>query len=751
MTQQQKKAIGILTSGGDAPGMNAALRSATRTALNLGYKVFAIYEGYQGLISGGDMIKEYNWESVSGILELGGTNIGTARSTSFRTYEGRVEAVKNLIRNNISNLIVIGGDGSLSGANSLAVHWQEYLDTLLKNNEITQEQADNNPKLRIVGLVGSIDNDMVNTDMTIGSDSALHRIVDAVDAINDTAASHHRTFIIEVMGRNCGYLALASALATSAEFVLIPENPPTYGWENDMCNLIQNNYKLGRNHSMIIVAEGAVDQNGEQITSQYVKEVLAEKINCEARITILGHVQRGGSPSAFDRYMSTVLGYKAVKIFHENSDNISNEAKIVGLKNNRLNVFSLPEAVKQTKAIPETLKQRNFSDVMAMRGVHFKDMYEIFCIFSHALPKESTSVPQLIQNQKKNIAIINCGWAASGMNTAVRATLRLAINKGHNILGINNGFSGFLNHEISLIDTAKLEEFFASGGSFLGTNRDIIDKVDLCQLAAIINDYNINALIMIGGLSGYINVYNIYMNRERYPELKIPIICVPATINNNIPGTEFCIGADTALNTIVNAVDKIKYSSANHRRTFIVEVMGRKCGYLALMTGLATGAEYIYLPEEELKLEDFQKDITGLNKAFENDRKVALIIRNEEANDVYDTEFLRKLFERESKGLFDVRSSILGPLQQGGRPSVYDRITAIKLADKAVNLIDEAFNDDNKDIKFLGIIGGRTSCHNIDQFKNMVHSQHERPKDQWWIKIRNIVKMLSNYQGYKEK
>ncbi len=750
MTQKQKKVIGILTSGGDAQGMNAALRAAVRTALNLGYKVYAIIEGYHGLITGGDMIKEFSWDSVSGILDLGGTSIGTARSKEFRTLEGRLIATKNLIEKNISNLIVIGGDGSLSGANSLATKWHTYKQQLVKEKEITQKQSDLHPTLNIVGLVGSIDNDMVNTDMTIGADSALHRIVEAVDAINDTAASHHRTFIVEVMGRNCGYLALASALATSAEFVLIPEIPPGDGWEADMCNLIKNNYKVGRSHSMIIVSEGACDIDGEKITSQYIKEVLAEKIGCDARITILGHVQRGGSPSAFDRYMSTVLGYKAVKVFNENSDNITKKPKIVGLKNNRLNVFSLEDAVNKTKSVPENLKNKKFAEVMDMRGRHFKDMYNIFRIFSHALPQDATSFPELSLKNKKNIAVINCGWAASGMNTAVRATLRLAINKGHNVLGIKNGFSGFLNRDIHPIDNKTLEEYCSNGGSFLGTNRDIIDKVTFCQLASVVKDYQIDALVMIGGLSGYINVYNIYLSREQHPDLKIPIICIPATINNNIPGTEFCIGADTALNNIVDAVDKIKYSSANHRRTFIVEVMGRKCGYLALMTGLATGAEYIYIPEEELSLADLQKDIQELNKAFENDRKIALIIRNEEANDVYDTDFLRKLFERESKGLFDVRSSILGPLQQGGKPSVYDRITAIKLADEAIDLIDSSLTNNDKSIKFLGIIGGTISCHDIEHFKTMVHNQHDRPKDQWWMQIRDIVTLLSSYKEMNE-
>ena len=231
----QTKRLGVMTSGGDAQGMNAAVRSVVRTALSRGVDVYAIYEGYQGMVDGGDYIRKMTWDSVGGILHKGGTVIGTARSDDFRTHEGRKKAAKNLIEHEIDNLVIIGGDGSLTGANIFRREWRTLLTELVTEGSISQQEAENHPNLMIAGLVGSIDNDTYGTDMTIGADSALHRITEAVDAITSTAASHQRTFVIKVMGRNCGYLALMGALATGADWVLIPESPPDVdNWEDVM-------------------------------------------------------------------------------------------------------------------------------------------------------------------------------------------------------------------------------------------------------------------------------------------------------------------------------------------------------------------------------------------------------------------------------------------------------------------------------------------------------------------------------------
>jgi 6-phosphofructokinase 1 len=300
-SSKRTSSLGVLTSGGDAQGMNAAVRAVVRTALNRGVDVYAIYEGYRGMVAGGDNIRRMTWDSVGGILHQGGTVIGSARCSEFRTRSGRLPAAQNLVAHGIDHLVVIGGDGSLAGADLFRQEWPGLLAELVERGEISQEAADAHSQLAIVGLVGSIDNDMFGTDMTIGADTALHRITEAVDAIGSTAASHQRTFVIEVMGRHCGYLALMSGLATGANWILIPERPPDEdNWEDQMCRAVQAGREVGRRHSIVIVAEGARDRTGKPIATGHVKEVLEDRLGEDVRVTILGHVQRGGAPSAFE-------------------------------------------------------------------------------------------------------------------------------------------------------------------------------------------------------------------------------------------------------------------------------------------------------------------------------------------------------------------------------------------------------------------------------------------------------------------
>jgi 6-phosphofructokinase 1 len=298
MNNKTIQRIAVMTSGGDAQGMNAAVRSVVRTALFHGLEAYAIYEGYQGMVEGGQRIRKIEWDGVGGILHRGGTVIGTARSDDFRTREGRRKAAHNLIENGIDALVVIGGDGSLTGANLFRQEWSKLLAELVKKGAIKQAQADKHPYLMLVGLVGSIDNDMYGADMTIGADTALHRITEAIDALSSTAASHQRTFVVKVMGRNCGYLALMGALAGGADWVLIPESPPMVdNWEEVMCQRLRAGREIGRRDTIVVLAEGAHDRHGNPIGSTHVAEVLEKELGEEVRITVLGHVQRGGAPA----------------------------------------------------------------------------------------------------------------------------------------------------------------------------------------------------------------------------------------------------------------------------------------------------------------------------------------------------------------------------------------------------------------------------------------------------------------------
>ncbi|GIK66732.1 MAG: 6-phosphofructokinase [Chloroflexota bacterium] len=731
------KRIAILTSGGDAPGMNAAIRSIVRIALNRGIEVYAIYEGYQGLIDGGDRFRKLTWDSVGGILHRGGTVIGTARCDEFRTREGRRKAVHNLVERGVDNLVVIGGDGSLTGANVLRQEWQSLLTELAEMNQITPEIAKQYANLFIVGLVGSIDNDMHGTDMTIGADTALHRITEAIDAISSTAASHQRTFVVEVMGRNCGYLALMGCLATGADWVLIPENPPEVdNWEKKMCDDLKAGRQAGRRDSIVIIAEGARDRNGKPITSTHVMEVLKKEFDEEVRVTVLGHVQRGGTPSAFDRNLGTLMGAAAVDAVMSGSPN--DEPQLISLRGNRIVREPLMKCVEQSKAVGQAIADKNYERALELRGNSFRETLRTLKTLLRSLPHEP------IAGQKRlRLAVLNSGAPAPGMNAAIRAAIRIGLDKGHIMLGVNNGFQGLIDGEIEPMDWMSVNGWASAGGSELGANREVPSESTFYPVARNLERYEIEGLLVIGGWTAYQGAYRLYKQRENFPAFNIPIICLPASINNNLPGSELSIGADTALNNIMWAVDRVKQSAIAQRRCFVVEVMGRYCGYLALMSGLATGAERVYLHEEGITLRDLQNDLDHLMTGFELGKRLGLMIRNEKANPIYTADFVAALFEEEGGSLFDVRQTILGHVQQGGDPSPFDRIQATRLAARCVEFLIENANSATPAGAFIGLESGGIRIHNIEEMPQLMDETYQRPKKQWWLDLLPISRMLA--------
>ncbi len=729
--------IGVLTSGGDAQGMNAAVRAVVRTALSRGAEVYAIYEGYQGMVDGGDYIRRMTWDSVGGILQQGGTIIGSARCEAFKTREGRLRAALHLVERGIDRLVVIGGDGSLTGADIFRREWSGLLADLVKQGWISQDVADRHRHLFIVGLVGSIDNDMVGTDMTIGADSALHRIVEAIDAISSTAASHHRTFVVEVMGRHCGYLALMGGLASGANWVLIPEAPPDIDdWEDKMCQVLQAGRNAGRRHSIVVVAEGAQDRHGKPITSNYVKEVLEQKLGQDTRVTVLGHVQRGGAPSAFDRNLGTWLGYAAVEeLLNATPDQ---EPVLIGIRDNRITRTPLMQCVEQTRSVANALKNQDFERAMELRGRGFGEAFRILRTLVRALPHEAPPSQKALR-----LAILNSGGAAPGMNTAVRAAVRLALDRGWKVLGVQNGFQGLIEGEITEMGWMSVTGWAGRGGAELGTNTYLPSGSDFYAIARCIEAHRINALLIIGGWSGYEGAYRLYTERDHYPSFNIPILCLPATIDNNLPGSELSVGADTALNSIVEAVDKIKQSAVASRRCFVVEVMGRYCGYLALMSGLATGAERVYLHENGVTLRDLLNDLANLTTGFKSGKRVGLLIRNERANDVYTTSFITALLEQEGGDLFQVRQAILGHLQQGGNPSPFDRILATRLAARCIEYLAEHYGATPPIAVFIGLEGGQIGFHSLEDMPKMIDKTYGRPKQQWWMQLCPIAGVMA--------
>ena len=472
--------LGVLTSGGDAQGMNAAVRSAVRAALEREAQVFGIFEGFQGMIEGGNLIRPFTWDSVGGVIQQGGTLLGTARSPDFLTREGRKRAVHNLLLQGINRLIVIGGDGSLTGAQVLREEWASLAEELVAEGRLAPSVAGEYGFLAVAGLVGSIDNDMFGTDMSIGTDSALHRITEALDAITSTAASHQRAFVVEVMGHHCGYLALMGALASGADFALIPESPPNLdAWEEKMCSILRTGRDSGRRDSIVVVAEGAQDRHGNPITSGYVEEMLTKYLGEEARVTVLGHVQRGGSPSAYDRVLATLLGATAAEAALNAKP--SDEAVLIGIQNNKIVHKSLTECVAQTLKVNRCIHECEFEEAMQFRGKAYRDSFRILRTLIRANPR-----PPEPSKQRLRVAVMTGGAPAPGMNAATRAVVRLLEDNGHIPLGVKRGFRGLINDDIHEMNWMSVNGWAPTGGSELGSSRTCPEGAALYATAQVL-------------------------------------------------------------------------------------------------------------------------------------------------------------------------------------------------------------------------------------------------------------------------
>ncbi|XP_010123964.1 PREDICTED: ATP-dependent 6-phosphofructokinase, platelet type isoform X1 [Chlamydotis macqueenii] len=730
--------------------MNAAVRAVVRMGIYVKAKVYFVYEGYQGMVDGGDNIVEVSWESVSSILQVGGTVIGSARCKSFRTREGRLQAAHNLVQRGITNLCVIGGDGSLTGANLFREEWSGLLEELAQTGKIDEEAVKKYAYLNIVGMVGSIDNDFCGTDMTIGTDSALHRIIEVVDAIMTTAQSHQRTFVLEVMGRHCGYLALVSALACGADWVFIPEYPPEEGWEDSMCVKLSENRARKKRLNIIIVAEGAIDCHNKPITSEKVKDLVVQRLGFDTRVTILGHVQRGGTPSAFDRILASRMGVEAVLALLEATP--ATPACVVSLSGNQAVRLPLMECVQMTQEVQKAMDEGRFVEAVRLRGRSFENNLNTYKLLSHKKPDAE------LPKTNFNVAVLNVGAPAAGMNAAVRAAVRVGITEGHKMFAVIDGFEGFARGKIKEISWGDVGGWTGQGGSILGTKRTLPAKY-LEKIADQMRTNNINALMVIGGFEAYESCLQLHEARSRFEEFCVPICVLPATISNNVPGTDFSIGADTALNAIVETCDRIKQSaSGTKRRVFIIETMGGYCGYLANMGALAAGADAAYIFEEQFDIRELQANVEHLTEKMKTSIQRGLVLRNENCNENYTTDFIYQLYSEEGKGVFDCRKNVLGHMQQGGAPSPFDRNFGTKMSAKAVQWISKklketyrkeegkVFANTDDSVCLLGIRRRNLVFQPVAELKNETDFVHRIPKEQWWLKLRPLMKILAKYK-----
>ncbi|XP_075968631.1 ATP-dependent 6-phosphofructokinase, platelet type isoform X4 [Anarhichas minor] len=742
------KAIAVLTSGGDAQGMNAAVRAVVRMGLYVGAKVYFIHEGYQGMVDGGENIEEASWESVSSMLQVGGTVIGSARCKEFRSHEGRLKAAHNLVQQGITNLCVIGGDGSLTGANLFREEWSGLLTELVEQGLIEADAVQKYSALHIVGMVGSIDNDFCGTDMTIGTDSALHRIIEVVDAIMTTAQSHQRTFVLEVMGRHCGYLALVSALACGADWVLIPEMPPEDGWEDKMCEKLSATRSRGTRLNIIIVAEGAIDRHGKPITSGIVKDLVVKCLGFDTRVTILGHVQRGGTPSAFDRILASRMGVEAVLALLETTANTP--ACVVSLCGNQSVRLPLMECVQMTQEVQRAMDGKRFEEAVKLRGRSFENNLKTYKLLAHRKPESELPISNF------NVAVLNVGAPSAGMNAAVRSAVRVGISEGHKMFAVSDGFEGFSKGQIKEIKWADVGGWTGQGGSLLGTKRTLPAKhVD--KIAEQMREHNINALLIVGGFEAFESLLQLYEARATHEDFCIPMCMLPATISNNVPGTDLSIGADTALNAIVETCDRIKQSaSGTKRRVFIIETMGGYCGYLASVGGLAAGADAAYIYEEPFDIRDLQANVEHLTEKMKTSIQRGLVLRNENCNENYTTDFIYQLYSEEGRGVFDSRKNVLGHMQQGGAPSPFDRNFGTKISAKAMQWVTKklvetfrqgrVFANTEDTCCLLGMRRRALVFQPVVQLKGETDFVHRIPKEQWWLKLRPLMKILAKYK-----
>ncbi|XP_003377600.1 6-phosphofructokinase [Trichinella spiralis] len=742
------RVLAVLTSGGDSPGMNATLRAVCRMGLYLGCQVYFIHEGYQGMVDGDRYIKEATWNSVSDIIQKSGTIIGSARSKDFQTRQGRLKAAENLMKRSITNLVCIGGDGSLTGANTFRQEWPELLGELVESGRISAEKAKQFPNINIVGLVGSIDNDFCGTDMTIGTDTALHRIIEAVDAVQSTAQSHQRSFVIEVMGRHCGYLALVAALASEADWAFIPEWPPPADWRDIFCTRMQQAREQGQRVNIIICAEGAVDRDGNPITSNMIRNLIVDRLHYDTRVTVLGHVQRGGNPSAFDRLLGSRMGAEAVLALMDTSQDA--ESCVIALDGNSIVRVPLMQCVERTQLVQKAMKEKNWELAVKLRGRSFQRNLETYKLLAKLRPL--TEKGNLSGGHIFTLAVMNVGAPACGMNAAVRSFVRNALCHNCRVLAVKDSFEGLVKGNVQEMNWCDVSNWSMFGGSFLGTQK-LLPTKNIEKVVEQLRHFKIDGLFLIGGFEAFHSCLIMAENRDKYKEFCIPMMVLPCTISNNVPGTSFSVGSDTALNEICNLIDKVKQSATGtKRRVFIVETMGGYCGYLATLSALASGADNAYIFEEPFTVDDIKEDVRVIAQKMVKGVQRYIIMRSENANPNYTTQFIMQLFSEEGKG----------HAQQGGSATPFDRNLATRMAAHAVEFLvgkcQEFFQPHNGHVftntpdsaVLLGIQAHRSQATPIQEIKEKSDFVHRLPTEQWWLKLRPLLRILAKHDSIYE-
>ncbi|CAG8577502.1 9622_t:CDS:10 [Acaulospora colombiana] len=780
--QQRQLRVAVLTSGGDSAGMNAAVRAVVKQAIVRGCETYIVREGYEGLVRGneeavgsndesgyvtppngesrgveanlrfgyGSLLKDgesdsvdtpgakslkgryivrVGWDDVRGWMGEGGTIIGTARCAAFRTIEGRTKATLNLIKEGINALVVCGGDGSLTGADKLRAEWPELVQSLRQSGNITEEQANTYQHLVIVGLVGSIDNDMAMTDLTIGAPTALHRICESMDNISSTASSHSRAFVIEQF-----FSEYEGECSGGADFVFIPECPPTSDdWEEEMCEVIKRE---------------PTTRTSTRSNQTMLKIFYATSYNWILELPLLDTLNEEGDPP-------TLQGVEAVNALLESTPDTP--SYMIGINENKISRVPLVEAVQQTQAVATAIGNKDFVKATDLRDPEFKESFQGFLTVSSLDPKH-----MLPKEKHLRIAIMHIGAPAGGMNAATRTAARYCLAHGHTPLAVQNGFKGLLDDSIYPLSWLKVDSWMTRGGSELGTNR-FLPKEDLGAIASKFQKHGIDGLFMIGGFEAFSALLTLEEARKHYPQFYIPMVHLPATLSNNVPLTEFSLGSDTSLNALVDACDSIKQSaSASRNRVFIVETQG---GTYSLID-VQTGAVLVYSPEVGMNLNALRSDIKFLKRRYELDEKGKaegrLVLKSEKASSVFTLDIITNVLKEEGGSLFDARSASLGHTLQGGIPSPMDRARAARLSLKCMNFIEEhawalkaqpekGRKPKKSSAAVITITGSSVNFTQVQDLVEHADMKNRRGENVWWAEYKELAEILGSKNYFASK
>ena len=468
-------------------------------------------------------------------------------------------------------------------------------------------------------------------------------------------------------------------------------------------------------------------------------------------------MQRGGHACAYDRQLSTLQGVEAVRAVLDAKP--GEPSPFVAIIENKIVRQPLLEAVASTQQVAVAIKEKEFEKAMALRGDEFKEYHEAY------MTTTATDQPELRLPPEKqmNVAIIHVGAPAGGMNSATRAAVAYCLTKGHKPWAIHNGFPGLVRHHkdkplgsVRPVTWLEVEGWISKGGSEIGTNRDVPSKVGMGETADCFREWKFDALFLIGGFEAFTALSEMRKAQHDYPAFRIPMVLLPATISNNVPGTEYSIGSDTCLNALVDYCDAIKQSaSASRRRIFVVETQGGRSGYIATMAGLAIGALAVYTPEEGVDIQMLVRDIQHLRESFATDkgqtRAGKLILNSEHASGTYTTQVIADMIKEESRGRFESRFAIPGHVQQGGTPSPMDRVRAVRLAVKCIQKLEsyagktqEEIVTDDESSAVIGIIRANVVFGGMERLeREETNWKDRRPINENWLAYKTIVDTLS--------